>query len=145
MKYIFEGVSEECPHYGRSYLENYIGKEITQKEFERLRKKGNFYTGFIFNKELYCTAKIKMMEGKMKIKVKQPLVEFEIPDGYYMEDGNFYLIKGDNVIKVRTINDYASIGTGITEYDQLNKAVIISQDEFEAELEKAFEIIGGKL
>lgn len=82
----------------------------------------------------------------MKYKVKKDtLVEVKIKDGYYQFGYESYSVDNENIIKVCIIKDYASINTSVNEYDRLDLAEEITKDEFEAELEKAFEIIRSKL
>ena len=72
--------------------------------------------------------------------------EIELSDGYYTDGGSTsYRINGEEAVKVFVLNDYASINTAVNEYDNLDEATSTTKDVFEAELEKAFEIIREKL
>ena len=72
--------------------------------------------------------------------------EIELSDGYYTDGGSTsYRINGEEAVKVFVMDDYASIVTALNEYDGIEEATPITKDEFEAELEKAFEIIKEKL
>ena len=82
------------------------------------------------------------MKIKKTVKTKE---EVEILDGYHKGSGGVYFVNGESATKVFILNDYASIQTAVNEYDNLDEAEPITKDEFEAELEKAFEIIREKL
>ena len=82
----------------------------------------------------------------MKIKIKENNVkEIEIPNGYYKYLYECFSINGDRVISVFILGDYVSMKTDVSEYSDVYKATPITKDEFDAQLEIAFEIIRGKL
>ena len=83
------------------------------------------------------------------MKVKTRNVEFkeiEIQDGYYRVGEEVYAIQGENSVTCLILGDnYTSIGSSINEYDKLCEAIQITKAEFDAQLEKSFEIIRKKL
>ena len=80
----------------------------------------------------------------MKIK-RNSLKEIIIQDGYYRINNEVYSIQGDNAVSCFVSKDYASIACLINEYDRLDEAGHITKNEFDSQLEIAFEIIRGKL
>ena len=82
----------------------------------------------------------------MKIKIKEDSVkEIILSDGYYGDHYESFSIKGDNILSVFVLGDYTSVKTEVSEYSGLDKAIPITKDEFDAQLETAFEIIRSKL
>ena len=86
------------------------------------------------------------MELKKEV---ETIVAVEIDNGYYFnqEMDNYYLINGTKSIIIKNHRNETMIYTEIYEndIDYLVKAVQIDKNKFEAELEKAFEIIREKL
>ena len=82
----------------------------------------------------------------MKIKIKENNVkEIEIPNGYYEYLYECFCVNGDKTLSVFILGDYVSMKTDVSEYSDVYKATPITEDEFDAQLEKAFEIIREKL
>jgi hypothetical protein len=82
----------------------------------------------------------------MKHKIKSNgYKEIEIAEGYYRVENDYYSIFEGRIVRCLNLGNFSSIGTSISEYDLLDEATPITKDEFDAELEKAFEIIRGKL
>ena len=82
----------------------------------------------------------------MKIKIKENNVkEIEIPNGYYEYLYEFFCVNDDKTLNVFILGDYVSVKTDVSEYSDIKRATPITKDEFDARLEKAFEIIREKL
>lgn len=83
----------------------------------------------------------------MKVK-KKTETEIEIPDGYYKDDNHIWKVDKDKVA-IYCYFAYDSSINLVTDWlfadDELAKATMIDENQFKAELEKAFEIIQEKL
>ena len=82
----------------------------------------------------------------MKVRIRDNgYKEIEVQDGYYRQGEDVYSLQGDNVVRCFILKDYVSIGSSVNQYDNMDQAIQIPKDEFDAQLEKAFEIIRKKL